>query len=95
MYIFASIGRYAILGGSGCLSTVLQEKIAFGSKGFPWSYEHSRKGIGYEKGICPVAEELHEKSFLGILTCMYDFTNEDIELIGRGFHKVWSQLEIL
>lgn len=74
---------------------IFQEKIAFGSKGFPWSYEHSRKGIGYEKGICPVAEELHEKSFLGILTCMYDFTNEDIELIGRGFHKVWSQLEIL
>uniref|UniRef100_UPI004048AB46 DegT/DnrJ/EryC1/StrS family aminotransferase n=1 Tax=Polynucleobacter sp. TaxID=2029855 RepID=UPI004048AB46 len=74
---------------------IFQEKIAFGSKGFPWSYEHSRKGIGYEKGICPVAEELHEKSFLGILTCMYDFTNEDIELIGRAFHKVWPQLEIL
>jgi perosamine synthetase len=74
---------------------IFQQKIAFGTKGFPWSYEHSRSDVGYEKGICPVAEELHEKSFLGILTCMYDFTNEDIEVIGRVFHKVWSQLEIL
>ena len=35
-----------------------QKKIAFGSKGFPWTIAHSK--ISYKKGICPVAERLHD-----------------------------------
>lgn len=45
------------------LSKLYQEKIAIGKSGFPFN---TNKGItyNYNKGICPVAERLHEKELL-------------------------------
>ena len=42
----------------------LFQKQAFGTKHFPWS--HSVNNVSYEHGICPVAEELHNSTFLGL-----------------------------
>ena len=77
------------------LLPVYQNKIAFGSKGFPWTSDICHRDVNYSKGICPVAEELNESTYLGFGMCVYDLTDDDVELIAKAFRKVWSNLEAL
>ena len=77
------------------LLPMYQKKIAFGSSGFPWSSEFCKRNIDYTKGICPVAEELNDESFLGLGMCVYDLTYSDIDLIIAAFQKVWANLDSL
>lgn len=77
------------------LIPLYQKKIAFGSKGFPWSSEFCKREISYKKGICPNAEYLNDNSYMGFGMCVYDLTFEDIDLIIKAFHKVWKNLENL
>jgi perosamine synthetase len=77
------------------LLPMFQQKIAYGSKGFPWTADFCHRDVSYAKGICPVAEELNESSYLGIGMCVYDLTDADVDLIVGAFHKVWSQLDRL
>ncbi len=72
-----------------------QHKIAYGSKGFPWVSELCHREISYHKGICPVAEHLHEHSFLGYGMCLYDLADSDVDLLIDAFRKVWANLEKL
>jgi len=72
-----------------------QNKIAYGSKGFPWTIQEARQDIDYTKGICPVAEKLHDKTFMGFLMCLHDLSEEDIDLIVSAFEKVWENLDNL
>jgi hypothetical protein len=72
-----------------------QEKIAFGSKGFPWNSEFCKRDVDYSKGICPVAELLQDESFLAFGISQFDLEDSDIDLIIRAFHKVWSNLDLL
>ena len=77
------------------LLPMYQKKIAFGPHGFPWNSEFCKRDVSYAKGICPVAEELHENSFIGIGMCVYELSIKDIALIGEVFRKVWSNLNKL
>ena len=72
-----------------------QKKIAFGSKGFPWSSDVCQREVNYAKGICPVAEELNDSTYMGFGMCVYDLTLDDIGLVVQAFHKVWNNLESL
>lgn len=74
------------------LLPMYQKKIAYGSTGFPWNAEFCKREVSYQKGICPVAETLHDNSYLGLALCAYDFSEPDIDLIVKAFHKVWKQL---
>jgi perosamine synthetase len=75
------------------LLPIYQKKIAYGLKGFPWTI--ANRDIVYQKGICPNAEKLNDKTFLGIAMCMYDFNDKDVNLIISAFHKVWDNLDLL
>jgi perosamine synthetase len=77
------------------LLPMYQQKIAFGSKGFPWVSDICSREVSYAKGICPVAERLNDSSFIGLGLCTYDLTGEDVQLIIRAFKKVWGNLEAL
>lgn len=77
------------------LLPIYQEKVAFGKLGFPWTSEYCKRNIDYSKGICPNAEELNDKSFIGIGMCVYDLSLEDIKLMGMAFKKVWQNLDSL
>lgn len=77
------------------LLPMYQQKIAYGSKGFPWSSEICHRDVDYSRGICPVAEELQEKSYLGFSMCLNDLSDEDVDLMVRAFRKVWDQMEML
>ncbi len=72
-----------------------QKKIAYGSKGFPWTSEICHRNVSYAKGICPVAERLHESTYLGFLMCMNEMSDEETDLMVRAFHKVWAHIESL
>ncbi len=77
------------------LLPMYQKKMAYGTKGFPWSADFYRGQVSYEKGICPVAETLQDKTFMLIGLCVYDYTDEDIDLIIKAFEKVWDNLALL
>ena len=77
------------------LLPMYQQKIAYGSKGFPWTSEICHREVSYELGICPVAETLHQSTYLGLETCMYELTNDDVDLIVGAFHKIWDRLASL
>lgn len=74
------------------LLPMYQNKIAYGDSGFPWSASFSRQDISYKKGICPVAENLNDQSYLGFGMCVYDLNDADIDLIVNAFRKVWFHL---
>lgn len=77
------------------LLPMYQQKIAYGSHGFPWSSDICKREVCYSKGICPVAESLNESDFLGFGICSYLYTDHDVDLIVEAFHKVWANLEKL
>lgn len=77
------------------LLPMYQKKIAYGSKGFPWSSDICQRDVDYRKGICPVAERLHDSEYLGLALCMHEFSDRDVDQVGAAFHKVWAQMENL
>ena len=75
------------------LMPMYQRKIAYGSNGFPWNSEIYKGNVSYHKGICPVAETLQDRTFIGIGMCVHDYSDDDIDLIVAAFHKVWRNME--
>ena len=77
------------------LLPIFQEKIAYGKKGYPWNLTENGKKITYEKGICPIAEKLHDESLIIFEVCLFELSNSDVDLIIKAFKKVWKNLEKL
>lgn len=90
-------GVDGVFGGYICvhLLPMYQQKIAYGSNGFPWTSDICKRDVSYHKGICPVAEELNDKTFIGFEMCLHELQEEDITLIAQAFHKVWKNLDAL
>ena len=62
------------------------EQLAYGPEGFPFG---ERASI---TANCPIAEELHDISFVGLLLCTHEFSAHDIDQVGVAFSKVWSRI---
>jgi dTDP-4-amino-4,6-dideoxygalactose transaminase len=77
------------------LLPMFRNKIAYGTRGFPWNSPYCTSDVQYGPGLCPTAEKLHSESFLGINICMNELPPEDVALIVRAFVKVWTQLDQL
>ena len=77
------------------LYPLFQGRIAYGTQGFPWTSPYCGRQISYARGICPVAEELHARSFLGINLCLHEYHPEDVQLMLAAFAKVWQHLDVL
>lgn len=77
------------------LYPLFQQRIAYGTRGFPWTSPYSGREIRYERGICPVAERLHAETFLGINICLNDYSADDVRRVVAAFRKVWGQLDAL
>jgi perosamine synthetase len=77
------------------LLPMYQRKIAYGRDGFPWTAEFARPDVDYRKGICPVAERLHESTYLGFELCVHELDDAEVDLIALAFRKVWAQLQAL
>lgn len=77
------------------LLPMYQKKLAYGSHGFPWTSDICHRNIDYGKGICPVAEELHDSSYLGLEMCQHELSDVDVDLIVSAFRKVWKGMASL
>lgn len=77
------------------LLPMYQKKIAYGRKGFPWVRELYRGDVSYQKGICPIAEKLHDQSMMGLLLCMHNYDDGEVDQVLGAFHKVWGRMEKL
>jgi dTDP-4-amino-4,6-dideoxygalactose transaminase len=78
------------------LLPMYQKKIAYGADGFPWSSEsYKGNGVSYQKGICPVAEELHDESFIAIPICVFEYDEHEVVLTVKAFQKIWDNLDQL
>ena len=72
---------------------MFRKQIAYGKKHFPWSL--SDKKYNYKKGICKVAEKLHDKSFISLEVCLYDLNLKSINQITKAFNFVWHKLNLI
>ena len=77
------------------LLPIFQKKIAYGSKGFPWNSEICQRQINYKKGICPIAEDLHDNKLIIFEMCLFKLDNKEIDLVIKSFRKVWENLSKL
>ncbi len=77
------------------LLPMYQKRIAHGRNGFPWSSSVYTGSVSYAKGICPVAEDLQDRRYIGVSMCLFDYTEQGIDLLASAFRKVWSSLDRL
>ncbi len=73
------------------LQPMFQKKIAFGSKGFPWSA--AGKEYDYSKGICPVVERLHFDELLLHEYMRPGMTQQDLDDFINAIKKVWENID--
>lgn len=77
------------------LMPLFQQKICFGDKGYPFSSEFYQGTTSYEKGLCPVAERLHEKELFTHEFMRPPATQTDLDDIIKAFEKVYENKEEL
>lgn len=77
------------------LLPMFRHKVAYGTGGFPWASPYCERTIHYGPGQCPVAEQLHSQTFLGLALGQFAHGPEQIAQVIGAFHKVWSQLDRL
>jgi len=77
------------------LLPLFRHKIAYGTKGFPWTSPYCTSDVQYGPGVCPIAEKLHNETFLGINICMNELPPADVELVVAAFQKVWTKIDEL
>ena len=90
-------GMPGLTAGYACLHLLpmYQHKIAYGSGGFPWTSDICHRNVDYRRGICPVAERLHEFTCLGYEMCLHELSDDEADLIVVAFQKVWGQMACL
>jgi perosamine synthetase len=74
------------------LLPMYQRKQAYGSNGFPWSSDICRRDVSYARGICPVAETLHDSTFLGFAMCLHQLSDTEVDAMVAAFKKVWANM---
>ena len=72
------------------LIPLYQKKIAFGTKGWPFSSMGHDRSNCYEKGQCPVAERMYEKEFFSHELMRPGMSKKDLDDVVTAFEKVWD-----
>jgi dTDP-4-amino-4,6-dideoxygalactose transaminase len=88
-------GVSALMAGYQCihLNPLFRHRIAYGSTGFPWKgLTRGDSSVTYRPGLCPIAEDLHQRTFLGLNLCAHTYTDSEIDQVVAAFRKVWAHL---
>jgi len=64
-----------------------QERIAFGKNGFPFTLG-SKEATNYERGLCPIAENMHFESVLTTDICHAGIRQDDLDDFVNAIDKV-------
>jgi len=76
------------------LLPAFQKKIAYGRYNFPWKDHKEAKKISYQKGICPVAESLHDKSYIGFAVSNFELKKLNVDFIYKVFKEAWFKFKL-
>lgn len=71
------------------LEPLYQKLIAYGKKGCPFKCPFYKGKLSYKKGICPVAERMHEKELFSISLIHASMKKKDLDDIVKAFGKVY------
>ncbi|WP_094229108.1 DegT/DnrJ/EryC1/StrS family aminotransferase [Methanolobus psychrotolerans] len=71
------------------LEPMYQNLIAYGDKGCPFKCPIYKGKTNYEKGLCPVAERLHEKELFSHEFIRPSMTKNDMDDVIDAFEKVY------
>lgn len=77
------------------LLPIFQKKIAIGSKGFPFVSEFYKGSVKYDKGLCPIVEELYEKKLFTHEFMRPPAEHADLDDFVEAFKKVYEYREEL
>jgi len=77
------------------LQPMYQQRIAHGTRGFPWTGGLWHGEVSYERGICPVTERLYESDLLLFDVCRVPLTTRDVDDVADAFEKVIQNLDRL
>jgi len=72
------------------LQPLYQNKIAYGSRGFPFRKPVYNGKLSYSKGICPVAERMYEKELFSHELMRPPMGRKDLDDVVLAFNKVWE-----
>lgn len=68
------------------LLPLFQKKIAFGSRGYPFTLSQ----VSYGKGTCPNHERMYEKELVAFENCMYLVSDDLSRRMVEAVHKVYE-----
>jgi dTDP-4-amino-4,6-dideoxygalactose transaminase len=77
------------------LEPLYQSRIAFGKNGFPFTYPDYKGSVSYEKGICPVTEQMHFDELICGDFCHSGLATADLEDIVTSFLKIDNNMDEL
>ncbi|MGD0088588.1 MAG: DegT/DnrJ/EryC1/StrS family aminotransferase [Planctomycetota bacterium] len=77
------------------LQPVYQQRLLYGTAGCPFTCPAYRGTVSYERGLCPVTEQMHYSELLTVTICHANITRADLDDFAAGFEKVWEKLEEL
>lgn len=78
------------------LLPLFRHRIAYGTQGFPWvGAPQGDSSVTYGPGLCPVAEELHSRDFLGLAMGQFPLDAITLRRVIAAFRKVWAHLDDL
>ena len=77
------------------LQPLFQNKVAYGSKGYPFTQACYKGEVDYSKGICPISERMHEKELFMHEMILPSMTETDIDDVAQAFKKVWENRNLL
>ena len=73
------------------LLPLFQQRVAIGREGWPFTLTKR----SYGKGLCPVAERLHEVELMGFDCCCVKVTDSDLDDLIAAFRKVHANRDQL
>jgi perosamine synthetase len=77
------------------LQPMYQQRIARGTKGFPWQGGTWQGEVSYDRGICPVTERLYESDLMLLDVCRVPLTTRDVDDVADAFEKVLEHVDRL
>ncbi|MCB9062414.1 MAG: DegT/DnrJ/EryC1/StrS family aminotransferase [Halobacteriovoraceae bacterium] len=77
------------------LQSVYQKKIAFGKANYPFESPLNKNPMNYERGICPITEDLHFNKLISHELMRPGMSKEDLDDVCNAFIKVAENLEQL
>lgn len=74
------------------LQLLYQKLVGYGDKGCPFKCALYKGNLNYNKGICPVCEDMHFEKVITHEFMVPSMTKEDMDDVVEAFKKVWRNI---